>query len=89
MSETTVRPGFDTRNVITKTPYLDLAYLAEKEIWPLCAEGMGVDGDELLQQFIDEGAVMFAPGEGFWLTINKATIEAAIESHYRNGGYGG
>lgn len=73
---------FDAREVVEVKTFLSLDDLSSKMVWPHCREGMGVDGDEMTQTFIDEGLVMFAPGEGFWLTISESEIDRRVMKVY-------
>lgn len=76
---------FDERGVVKIKTFFDLNLLANEKVWPHCREGMGVDGDEMTQTFIDEGLVMFAPDEGFWLTISDDEIDRRVMKAYEEG----
>ena len=76
---------FDAREVVEVKKFLSLHDLANEMVWPHCREGMGVDGDEMTQTFIDEGLVMFAPDEGFWLTISESEIDRRVWKRYEEG----
>lgn len=73
---------FDERGVVKIKTFLSLNDLASEKVWPHCREGMGIDGNEMTQTFIDEGLVMFAPDEGFWLTISDDEVDRRVMKVY-------
>lgn len=76
---------FDAREVVEVKTFLSLNDLCAEMVRPHCRKGMGVDADEMTQTFIDEGLVMFAPDEGFWLTISESEIERRVMKVYEEG----
>lgn len=62
--------------------YKNLQHLADSEVWPHCAEGMGVDGDEVTQMLLDEGNIVWSP-DGFFLILSKEQVSNTVYRVFR------
>lgn len=76
---------FDTDSIAPISQEYDCLHdLANSEVWPHCAEGMGVDGDELLQEFIDEGRVGRTEGGKYILLQTTEQVRDRVYETFKN-----
>lgn len=64
-----------------KKVYKTLQELANHEVWPYCAEGMGVDGDEITQTLYRDGRIE-GTSEGLSLNISTLQVRDYVTEAY-------